>query len=189
MTSIEINTILKKYPGMISKDQFRQICQISPYHAQYLLESQLVPCIIKPKQTHKYDIPITAVIDYMKDREVHPEKYLLPSEFRKNRSKRVKRPTQKQLAALTEHNLLSLYRVTLLKYPDLMSILQVAEAIGYSTKVIYGWCQSKKFISIRSGRKILFPKIALMEFMMTPDFRQISRKSEKHWEMLSKMLK
>lgn len=40
----------------------------------------------------------------------------------------IKKLDSEAACALTEQNLLILYRVTFLKYPDLMSILQVAEA-------------------------------------------------------------
>ena len=186
MTDKEIVQILRTYPSMISKDVFRKLCQISPYHAQYLLESHTIASIIKPTSTHKYMIPIMEVINYLEDREVNPERYLIPAEYRKRRTKKkLKRPTKEQLEKLTDQNLRSIFKVESIEYPDLMTIVQVSEFTGYSSKTISRWCHEGLIFTLRSRGKILFPKSLLLEFMVGPVFRNIRRKSERHWEMLS----
>lgn len=188
MTDAEIVQILRTYPPVISKDVFRKLCRISPYHARYLLESQIIPSIIKPKSTHKYEIPLTAVLKYLEDREINPERYLIPVEYRKKCSKKkLKRPTARQLAGMTDASLMGMYRVEALEYPDLMTVAQISEFTGYSAKTVFRWCHRGLVRTLWSRNRMLVPKYSLLEFMISQEFRQISRKSERHWEMLSRI--
>lgn len=52
-------------------------------------------------------------------------------------------------------------------YPDIMTIPQVAKALGISTKAAYTLVNAKKLGAIRVGRKIKVPKFSLEEFVKT----------------------
>ena len=52
-------------------------------------------------------------------------------------------------------------------YPDILTIPQVAKALGISSKAAYSLVNEKKLGAIRVGRKIKVPKFSLEEFVKT----------------------
>ncbi len=51
------------------------------------------------------------------------------------------------------------------KYDDIMSVNQLAEALGIGRNSAYALINSKKIYSRRIGRRILVPKSSVVEFM------------------------
>ncbi len=52
-------------------------------------------------------------------------------------------------------------------YPDILTIEQVAKALGIGRKAAYALVNDKKLGAIRVGRSIKVPKPMLVEFVMT----------------------
>ena len=52
-------------------------------------------------------------------------------------------------------------------FPDILTIPQVAQALGVSTKAAYALVNQKKLGAVRVGRTIKVPKFALEEFVKT----------------------
>ena len=59
-------------PGIITKDQFYQICHISKSTALYLLRNGKIPCEYTGKKTRCYKIKKADVITYLEKRKVFP---------------------------------------------------------------------------------------------------------------------
>lgn len=53
------------------------------------------------------------------------------------------------------------------KYPDILTIPQVAEALGIGKKAAYALVKKNIISAVYVGNKILVPKYALVEFMGT----------------------
>jgi len=53
------------------------------------------------------------------------------------------------------------------EYPDILTIPQVAQALGIGRKAAYALVNEKKLGAIRVGRTIKVPKPMLVEFVMT----------------------
>lgn len=53
------------------------------------------------------------------------------------------------------------------EFPDILTIPQVAEALGIGRKAAYALVNEKKLGAIRVGRTIKVPKICLEEFIKT----------------------
>lgn len=53
------------------------------------------------------------------------------------------------------------------KYPDILTIPQVAEALGIGKKAAYALVNKNIISAVYVGNKILVPKYALVEFMGT----------------------
>ena len=53
------------------------------------------------------------------------------------------------------------------EYPDILTIHQVAQALGIGRKAAYALVNEKKLGAIRVGRTIKVPKPMLVEFVMT----------------------
>ena len=47
------------------------------------------------------------------------------------------------------------------QYGDLLTIVEVAEAIGYCDTSLYRWCNAKKLKSFNISGKFLIPKISI----------------------------
>ena len=192
LTNKDIQTLLIRYPDGVNKEIFRKTCHISPRMAQYLLESQLVPCEIKPQRTHRYWITTADMIAYLRDREKHPERYLYPgerdkrSQERKRKHKRNRnRPSDAQLQALTDDVYAQACREALERCQDVMTIAQARIITGYSYKTYITWIHDKKLICVNIRGQYLVPRLALYEFMLSNHFRGIRMKSERHWELLT----
>ena len=52
-------------------------------------------------------------------------------------------------------------------YPDILTIPQVAQALGIGRKAAYALVNGKKLGAIRVGRTIKVPKFMLIEFVKT----------------------
>lgn len=53
------------------------------------------------------------------------------------------------------------------KYPDVLTVAQVAEALGICTKAVYNLVNANVLAHIRIGRTIKVPKFALVEYLGT----------------------
>lgn len=53
------------------------------------------------------------------------------------------------------------------EYPDILTVPQVAQALGICTKAVYALVNGKKLGAIRVGRTIKVPKFCLEEFVKT----------------------
>lgn len=51
------------------------------------------------------------------------------------------------------------------KYPDLLFVRQVAEALDTNPSAIYRWIREKRLTAIRIGRFYRIPKSKLIEFL------------------------
>ncbi len=188
LTDKDIQTLFIRYPNGVNKEIFRKICHLSPRVAQYLLESGLVPCKIRPQRTHRYSITTADMVEFLRDREKRPEKYGLPSEkyskYHRSHVRSPNRPSDIQLSLITDISYNEACRNAISDCPDLLSIAQTITVIGYSSKKIMRWYREKKLVCVNIRGKILVPKLALYEFMLTEDFRKIKVKSNRQWELL-----
>ena len=53
------------------------------------------------------------------------------------------------------------------EYPDILTVPQVAQALGISSKAVYALVNGKQLGAIRVGRTIKVPKFCLEEFVKT----------------------
>ena len=129
-------SIRRKYPETVSKDQFYQIAHISKATALHLLQNGLVPCKDTGKKTRRYTIRTDDIIFYLIDRELHPEVYRAPDRWYQERSGHYNsRVTYRnELTKLSEEeraNFRKYMEDEFCQYGDLLTVVEVAEAIGY----------------------------------------------------------
>lgn len=179
--------IFKQYPVAVKKEQFYQICHISKRTALVLLETGLVPCLNSGRKTRQYTILTKDVVAYLIDREHNPEKYRLPvGSYCKNRGHWQPRPERTISTALLGDHAESFYQALLEPYPDVLSVFQVAEGTGYDNKRVNQWCHSGKLRYFNISGRFQIPKISLLEFMLSGQFKGIRYKTEQHkLELLS----
>ena len=186
-TTAYYRTILKAYPETISKEQMRIICAISKKTCHYLLTSGLVPCQDTGKQTHRFRIKTTDVIQYLKDREVNPEKYRPPKGYYGRNPEKCSNATGVPYFPIdgkTVALMRSYFAKALKDYPDVLLTEQVAEFTGYGVNSVNGWCSKQKLKHFRICGRFYIPKEYLLDYLVSDQFIKINRKSEKHIQFI-----
>ena len=141
LTRKELFVLRKKYPNGMSKEAFYKLCHISKRHAQYLLESGIVPCIRCDKQTYRYLVSVNDVMIYLRQREINPEKYAMSGKTRKGQGKY---PLSIEEDGPMLECLEQIYQRVTAPYPDVLTISEVSEITGYCTKTLLCWCKESK---------------------------------------------
>jgi len=63
------------------------------------------------------------------------------------------------------------------------------EITGYSSTAIYRWCNAEKLVGFKISGKFIIPKIGLAEFLISPYYCGIQRKSWRHLFFVATFLK
>lgn len=185
--------IRREYPETISKDQFYRIAHISKATALHLLHHGLVPCKDTGKKTRRYTIRTDDVIFYMIDRQIHPEIYRAPDQWYQHRSGHYNsRVTyRKELMNLSDDEKTAFRKYIeeeFQQYGDLLTIVEVTEALGYCDTSLHRWCNTKKLKAFRISGKCLIPKISLTDFLVSQYSFDITRKTWKHTLLIKRFL-
>lgn len=187
-----MNTYLKeldRYGEVLTKEQMRIVCHISKRKAAYLLQSGLVPCINTGKKTHTYIIKKTDVIDYLCNRIDHPWMYQVKQSNAAH--KRIKFPI-KQFPSIfdviSEKRMRMYFRRKLLEYPDILTAAQIEIITGYCENTVRAWLAKGEldYLDCIAGWRI--PKVWLIDFLCSPYYNKIARKTQKHLMFLSEMI-
>ena len=185
--------IRREYPETISKDQFYRIAHISKATALHLLQSGLVPCRDSGKKTRRYTIRTDDVIYYMIDRELHPEVYRAPDLWYQGRSGHyTSRITYRnEMSKLSDDERAAFRKYVeheFHDYGDLLTVVEVAEAIGYCDTSLHRWCNAKKLKAFNISGRFLIPKISLVDFLVSQYSFDITRKTWKHTLLIKSFL-
>ena len=152
--------ILKGYPNYMSLEQMRVACHISKQTARRLLQSGLIPCKSTDKKTHTYQIKKTAVIKYLKQRDITPEKFA----FRKGSSTLACTKVMSKIdnSVVDRGNPASPD-----DYPDVLTIRQAAALSGVAQTTINEWVKKKQLKAFRKKYTCYIPKLALIEYLQS----------------------
>jgi len=177
--------IRREYPETISKDQFYRIAHISKATALHLLQSGLVPCRDSGKKTRRYTIRTDDVIYYMIDRELHPEVYRAPDLWYQGRSGHYTSQItyRNEMLNLSDDERAAFRKYVeheFHEYGDLLTVVEVTEAIGYCDTSLHRWCNAKKLKAFNISGRFLIPKISLVDFLVSQYSFDIIRKTWKH---------
>lgn len=173
--------VLAQYPEYITKDQMYRICHISKKTCLFLLESGLVPNIDSGKKTRRFKIKTKDVIDYLKSRDEYPELYKAPDGYYIGNGGKQKAPsfdevfTKEDLERMRQY-----YENRLRKYPDVMTVEQVAQFTGYCKNSVGRWCSKQQVKCFFIRQRFYIPKEYLLDFLVSRYFIGIAVKSAKH---------
>ena len=154
-----------QYPAVITKEQFYKIAHISKKNAAYFLENGFLPCIKSTGKTRKYKIKTEDVINFVKQREEHPNYFKLYNPI------------------FTEVKLLiwQLFVPLIMKdYPDVLTIPIICNICGYSKNTVLQWFHEKRIIGFRVKQEINIPKVSLTTLMCSREFTDRPCKSAVH---------
>lgn len=171
--------IQSKVSTYLSKEQFYKECHISKATALRLIESGLIPAVDTKKRTKRYLIAREDVDAFKRDRERNPAKYSLgPSrniqtyggfrEYQLSTALKMRKLAQEEWADL----------------PDVLSISDVANLLGYRKETICRWRKTLGFKGLKISGRHYLPKKYLLDFIESPEFHHVQPKSSKHIDLL-----
>lgn len=189
MDNLEIETIRKSYPRIVSKDQVYRICHISKATALYLLQSGLIPCVDSGKKTRKYRVKLDDVINYLQNREIDPFSYKPPENYYVAKSHPTS-PHRKRAHIPSDliPGARGFFEDKLQRYDEVMTTVQVSKFLGYSTKTVVGWYEKKEIKCFFIKNKLIFPKEYLIDFIVSDRCNYIRLKSNRHIELIREYL-
>lgn len=180
----QYDALLKLYPAYVSKEQFRLIAHISKRTARCLLLCGVVPCEDNGKKTRNYNIKMSDVVAYLRDRELYPQayspaNYLHQLEPTKHKCGRKTVISGVDIAKYREYLL-----TTMKAYPDVMSIDMVGEYIGYTRNSVAKWVGKGTLKAFHYTQALLFPKEYLIDFMVAEHGLPSARASAQYKEIV-----
>lgn len=143
----------KKY---ITKQEFCLLCGISSKMAYKLIKSKKIhfeKC--RDGLLHYYKIPIEDAWRYIE-----------------SRSKIVSEDTVLKISTY--------YRDRMKHLPDAMTSKDIQKVTGYGKEAIRKWITSEKLIGVVSRKRFIIAKEDLIDFLVSPAYVWIARKSEIH---------
>ena len=150
-----MNITEKQY---ITKQELCQICNISESTAYKLLKSKKLnfeKCC--DGLLHYYKIPLCEVQEYMRE-QAEKGHY-----------------SEKEKEMISRY-----YRKKLKDYPDLIRAKDIQSVTGYGKESIRKWINSKKILGVVVRKRFAVAKDDLIDFLVSPYYANIIRKSEKH---------
>lgn len=161
----------------ISKEQFCKLAHVRKANVLKLIQSGLIPYIDIGNQTHRYLIRQSDVEVYLTDRAHDPAKY---SFQRKSRIQTYPGKFDRNFA-----NELSQYASVLWKdEPQVLTVQQVHDLLGYSEHVIRRWYTTCGLAVVRLGTRTYIPKKGLLRFIGSRSFHSIKEKSAAHVDLI-----
>ena len=161
----------------ISKEQFCKLAHVRKANALKLIQSGLIPYIDIGDQTHRYLIRQSDAEAYLTDRAHDPAKY---SFQRKSRIQTYPGKFDRNFA-----NELSQYASVLWKdEPQMLTVQQVHDLLGYSEHVIRRWYTTCGLAVVRLGTRAYIPKKGLLRFIGSRSFHSIKEKSAAHVDLI-----
>ena len=76
----------------------------------------------------------------------------------------------------------SYYTIKMKDYPDVITSIDIQVVTGYSKEIIRKWIKSDKIIGCVSRKKFRIAKDDLIDFLISPYYAKIMRKSKTHIE-------
>jgi len=150
-----------------------------------MLSAGYVPSINSGKSTRQYKIATKDIVAFLVEYEKHPEKFSFPNFSSKNSAGEAisfALPTDKLFNDL----LMEYYLNLLCNYPDLLTVTQAADMLGYSENTVRKWIREEKFLTLKRGT--LIPKKTFIPFVTGHEFANRRVKSEKHQSQLTYVL-
>ena len=186
--------IKKQYPETMNKDQLYKVAHISKATALYLLQSGILPCEDTGKKTRCYTIKTDDVIDYLRQRAIHPEKYKASEGWyvgiaggedsgNPNISGRITLTTKQ--TKLFETFLKSKMK----KMADLLTTEELSSFIGYKPTAVINWCSTKKMKAFKIGRKYLIPKECAIKYLVSSAMLHNPRQSYTYKQLVAEFKK
>ena len=147
-----------KSNDFVSKEEFYKLCRISKKTAYNLIKSGRIKAIKRNcASRHCYEIPI--------------------SEIQRLESLRryINKLREEEIGKTRDY-----YSEKLKKYPDVITSEDVQAITGYVKETVRRWIQSGKLVAIVYKSKYVIVKNDFLDFVTSPSYVGITRKSQEH---------
>lgn len=179
-----IDCLKSTYPEVISSNQLYKICRSSKRTARYYLENNFIPCIDSGKKTRRYKIRLDDVIAFLIAREENPILYKPHQNYYAGQKPSVRIKVEKKINH-TDYDLLREFWIEYLaECEDVITPKDVTEILGYSYKTVSKWCTEETLKSFLIYNRFMIPKEYLINFLASERATKISKKSDKHLEIM-----
>lgn len=153
-----MNTDIANQGGYITKQELCAMCGISPSTAYKLLKTKKIrfeKC--RDGLLHYYKIPVSDAIVYMQERA---SRLFL---------------TDKQAEIRRQY-----YKNKMRHFPDVIDAKDIRMITGYGKETIRIWINSEKILGVVSRKRFKVAKEDLLDFLVSPYYETIIRKSKTH---------
>ena len=149
----------------LTKAEFCDFCGISKSTGYQLMKNRKVEFVkCREGLLHYYKIPIEEAYRYLREKQLKKE---LPDDYQK----RIKK----------------YYKDKLESYDDLITSKDIRIITGYGKEAIRNWINSKKILGVVVRGAFCIAKEDLLDFLISPYYFSIIRKSKTHIEDLKKL--
>ena len=180
----DYSDLLRKYPEIISADQFYKVCKISKRKAKWLLDNGIIPCHDTGKVTHRYRIRIEDVIAYLQIRELDPQAVAPPTGLLNGEKKK-----REAAIAINRNDLEQFLYTAWETAPDALTAADIQALTGYSYTTIKRWSCRKRLQSVSTPDETLVAKQWLIEFMSRYMIIYTARLPKKSSQLLKKYIR
>ncbi len=170
--------VLKDCPDWLSLEQFRAVAHISKRKAKWLLENGVIPCKDSGKHTHRFQIRLSDVADFLRRRDAGELNSIIPvGAFNSKQLHNAPLPN-------TEPEELFSFLMDEWSYmPDMLTAKQATELTGYNDTTVNNWAADGKIQAVNYYGKNLISKESLAEYLASYEGQRIARPSQTHREL------
>jgi hypothetical protein len=140
------------------------ICRISKRKATWLLENGYIPCEDTGKQTRRFKIRITDVIEYLTRLEDFPEYVLTPpgifSSGIKHKSK------HRAEVQIDKDTFIKMLKKKWSSFPDALTVDDAMQLTGHCKTTVSEWISKEKLFGVWYLNKYLILKDCLIEYII-----------------------
>lgn len=185
MTDYEI--IIHEYPAYVNLEQVRTILHISRRKAAWLVKNGFIKGSISDKQTHQYCIKRDDLVYYIKDSELHPEKYITPNaEFSARMyDKSARARTTNSVPEKLLKDFAKWLEMWLRNEKEMLFKDDLIRLIGYHKNTINRWLLNGTLKSVELPDEFVTSKSWLIEFLCSYG-NTIVDKSDEHIAVIVK---
>ena len=144
------------------------MAHISKATALYLLQSGAILCKDTGKKTRRYTIKTDDVIEYLRQREICPEKYKASEGWYAGTAGAKKAIAPSCWITLTPEQTKKFelfFEAEMKEMADLITIEELAVFAGYKSTSVVNWCSSKKMKAFKIGGKYFIPKECAIKYL------------------------
>ena len=146
----------------VTKNEFCKMCGISSSTAYKLIKNGKISKIeCCERLLHYYKIPISDIEQYREEQN------------KKNRQTL----SDEEVTRIGKY-----YREKMKDYPDVIESKDIQTITGYGKEIIRLWINSEKILGVVVRKKFRVAKEDLIDFLVTPYYSNIIRKSKTHIE-------
>ena len=147
-----------KSNDFVSKEEFYKLCRISKKTAYKLIKSGRIKAIKRNcGSLHCYEIPISEI------ERLESIRYY------------INKLREEEISKVKEY-----YSEKLQSYPDVITSEDVQVITGYVKETVRRWIQGKKLVATVYKSKYIITKNDFLDFVTSPSYVGITRKSQKH---------